>query len=204
MAPQMQANPFESPRTETAPRLANGRPPACWSLLLLPLIGIVAGVLIGALTNTLNGAVCPEYFTRVMGWPATAPIGVWSVRQGMLEGGLCGFFFALVLSIVMALRSRLRCPFRRALGYFVVACLGVVLCTILGGVVGAGWAASDPASYLAAFPTAISPGTARFAWVGGSIWGGQLGGLAMIVLTSIVFCVRCSTTGSESPKRART
>ncbi|MEM9186740.1 MAG: hypothetical protein AAGB00_09625 [Planctomycetota bacterium] len=186
----MAENPYQSPSTEDqsahSPSLPRGvsRRSVFWLLA----IGVIAGVAIGAATNAVNGLVCPQYFSIVMGWKLPGWRRI--VEQGIIEGAATGLIFAIVLLAVVGLRTGGRARLTDALPYFWATCSAVLALWALGGMMGCGWATLDGASYRAAFPIAPAAGTPAFGWVGGSIWGAQLGGAAATVVVSTVFWLR--------------
>lgn len=149
-------------------------------------MGIAAGVVLGALTNAVNGHVSPEYFAAVMGWnPADA--GRLAITQGVLEGAILGGVFGLAVAISFAASTGARGPMGlvvRALGMAVVI---VLVCWAVFGALGVLLAVADPRSFRSLFigVPADPDGTRRYAWVGGTIWGGYAGAL----MGAVVACV---------------
>ena len=61
--------------------------------------GILAGALVGAATNAVNGLVSPTYFIRIMCWQHVENVWRASVAQGIFEGCVFGFVFSLIFTI---------------------------------------------------------------------------------------------------------
>lgn len=180
-------NPYESPKTaSSAVEVAGNR----WSLLVLLPTGMVASSVLGAVTNMINGAVSPEYFSIVMGWSRHGNIWARSVFQGALEGLAYGLAFSFIFMMTAAIASRLKCDYRHAVAYIPLACGGVLITWTIGGVIGLTWAATNPPLYRSVFPVVPYVGVERFGWVGGSIWGAIYGGLIVVGLASALFVIR--------------
>jgi hypothetical protein len=105
--------------------------------------------------------------------------GVWlrAVVQGMLEGGVLGGLFGVVVAVAFAASTRLRGPLWLATGALAVAVMAVLVCWVAFGVLGVVLAVSDPGAVRAVLPGVPTDdaGTRRYAWVGGTIWGGYTG-----------------------------
>ena len=53
---------------------------------------VVGCAALGALTNSVNGLISPEYFRTILGWVYLSDMDVWraSIAQGILEGVIFG------------------------------------------------------------------------------------------------------------------
>jgi len=157
-----------------------------WVPALMLVIGLAAGVVTGALTNAVNGLISPLYFETIMGWD---PPFVWlmSIEQGMLEGAVLGLFFGLVVATSFAVSTGLRGPLRLAGGALTRATAVCLICWAIGGSIAVALAATQPSWYASTFVGVPGdPGErARYAWVGGSIWGAYGG----TFIAAVVACV---------------
>jgi pimeloyl-ACP methyl ester carboxylesterase len=144
----------------------------------IALTGILAGALIGATTNAVNGYVSPTYFQHILGWDFP---NIWaaSIIQGVFEGLLYGLFIALVFGVAVALMTRGQATYGFAVRHLLIVIGAVYLCWTLGGLLAMGLAALSPDVYRAMiFMVPEDFGQMlRYAWVGGSIWGGMIGGV---------------------------
>lgn len=89
------------------------------------------------------------------------------IATGRITGNACSFSFAF-----------------KYLSYIVV---GATFCWVLGGLAAMVWAGVDPGTYRAlivSVPDEFGEMLA-FAWVGGSIWGAQIGGFVSVVLALV-------------------
>lgn len=154
--------------------------------------GVLASAGLGAFTNSVNGAVSPTYFVRILRWHDVENVWRASIAQGVFEGILYGLFFSLVLTSVIGVVSRGRCPYGFAAGHLTGVFGATLLCWVLGGLIGVGLSALSPEFYRRAFiGVPEDPGEmCRYAWVGGSIWGAVFGGLACVILGAILFVPR--------------
>lgn len=143
------------------------------------------GAVLGAVTNLVNGSVSGEYFSIVMGWNAIeAPL--LAIPQGMLEGGALGAAFGIVVAISFAASTKLRGGSGLALRAWGMAVLAVLVCWGVGGACGVGIASCSPNLFHAMFPPSrAAVELSRYAWVGGSIWGGYGG----TIVGSAVACI---------------
>jgi hypothetical protein len=148
-------------------------------------MGVSAGIVLGALTNAVNGLVSPQYFVALMGWQSH--VWVRAVGQGMLEGGVLGGLFGIVVAIAFAASTGLRGPLRLATGALAVAVGAVLVCWIAFGVLGVLIAATDRVFVRSIFigVPADDTGMRRYAWVGGTIWGGYAGALVGAVAACV-------------------
>jgi hypothetical protein len=157
-------------------------------LAAVALTGVVAGGVLGAITNAVNGWVSPQYFVAILGWHDVEDVWRASIAQGLFEGLLFGVFFSLIFSAVSGLITRASCPYAFAFKHVLGILAGALVCWGLGGLAGMGLASLSPEFYRRAFigvPAEFGP-MIRYAWVGGSIWGLELGGLAAVILGLVV------------------
>jgi hypothetical protein len=152
------------------------------------LTGVLAGGALGAVTNAVNGWVSPRYFVTILGWNDVEDVWRASIAQGLFEGLLFGFFFSMIFTTVSGLITRSACPYAFAFRHLLGILAGALVCWGLGGMAAMGLAALSPEFYRRAFfgvPAEFGP-MIRYAWVGGSIWGIELGGLAAVILGLVV------------------
>lgn len=183
-------NPYTSPqcidRTIRIPSRFTAR-----RMLALLSVGVSGGALLGVLTNSVNGAVSPQYFRDVMGWSGSH-IWLRAVGEGALEGAGYALAYGILFMILIATVSQRRCRFRTAMryvGFTFALALGFWL---LGG------AAAVACAWL--FPSVCNPryfghnitwpAFGCYAWVRGSIQGIVDGGLASVLITSAVYARR--------------
>lgn len=165
------------------------RPLALFGLLLT---GPALGAVLGAMTNSINGAVSPVYFRAVMNWSAVTNIWRASIAQGIYEGVLFGLGMAVLYAVVVGIVARGCAPYRLALVYLLAAAGFALTASAAGGLVALGLAALSPEYWQNTFagaPAAVGP-LLRYAWVGGSIWGLQFGGLAGLIVACVTFAMR--------------
>jgi hypothetical protein len=155
-------------------------------------VAILAGGVLGALTNFINGRVSALYFQNIMRWNDVSDIARAAVAEGIFEGLICGLVFGTIFVVAFSIISRLRFGIAEALSYLGFWIGSAFLAWCLGGVLGILLAWVSPDSYRHAFigvPQDFSS-MLRYAWVGGSIWGVQFGGFALLVLWIVVFALR--------------
>ncbi len=160
-----------------------------WTPIIIAPIAVLLGVIFGAMTNVVNACVSLDYFSIVMDWEASPQVlWHWTILQGVLEGGVLGSIFGIIFSITIAASTRLRCPLVFAAKYLVKAVLVVLVCWIIGGVIGVTLSHSNRSLWGSVFiavpPTLSLP---RFAWVGGTINGAYLGVPIALLWLSILF-----------------
>jgi hypothetical protein len=164
------------------------------ALVGLTATGVLAGAALGAVTNFFNGWLSPAYFRNILGWHDVADevLRRAVVAQGILEGLGLGLFLSLVLVVVAGVVSRARCSYGFGTAILLAVAAGTLACWALGGLVGMGLATLSSEFYRHTFrgapadPRELLP----YAWVGGSIAGSELGGLALTVLGSFLFYAR--------------
>jgi hypothetical protein len=169
-------NPFQQPPTRPL------------TLFAVALSGVAASALLGAATNAVNGAVSPRYFITILHWHDVENVWRASIAQGVFEGLCFGLFFSLLFTAGTGVLTGAACDYAFAFKHL----LGVVAAALafwaVGGLAAMGLATLSPEFYRRAFlgvPDEFGPMLA-YAWVGGSIWGVQLGGLVSVVLVLVV------------------
>jgi hypothetical protein len=153
-------------------------------LVGIAVIGVLASGFLGGTTNAVNGAVSPLYFVTILGWTGVEDVWRASIAQGVFEGLLFGVFFSLVFTVAVGIITEAACSFGFAFRHLLGVLGGAYLCWVFGGLAGMGLAALSPEFYRRAFigVPADFEQMLRYAWVGGSIWGAELGGMASVVL----------------------
>jgi hypothetical protein len=155
--------------------------------LVLPavaLCGTLAAGMLGGLTNAVNGAVSPTYFVNVLRWYNVEHLWRASIAQGVFEGLLFGLALSLVFTVGMGLITAVACSFRFAMQHLLCVFAGAAICWGVGGATAVGLAALSPEFYRQTFPE-VPQGLGPmlcYAWVGGSIWGVELGGFASMII----------------------
>lgn len=171
------------------------------SLVAIEASGILASAVLGAVINSVNGGVSPEYFITVLRWNAVTDVWRAAIAQGIFEGLLFGAFFSTILTIGIGLISRGRCSYRLALRHLGFVLSGAFGCWIVGGLCAVILATISPEFYRHTFfgvPEELEP-MRRYAWVGGSIWGVQMGGLISVTLALVVFRSRWHALHEQAP-----
>jgi hypothetical protein len=166
--------------------LSRSRPGA---LIGLAFAGVLLGAALGALTNSINGAVSPLYFQTILRWHDVSNVWRASIAQGILEGLLFGLVLSIIFTTVVGVVTKGRCPFRLSAIYLLSVGAAALVCWTLGGSIAMGLAALSPEFYRHTFrgvPEGMNE-MLRYAWVGGSIWGIQFGGLASVIVGSVLF-----------------
>jgi hypothetical protein len=152
------------------------------TLFGVALTGVFSSACLGAVTNTVNGWVSPQYFEVIMQWDGVEDVWRASIAQGILEGLLFGTFFSL------GIITRASCDYWFAVRHLLGIVAGAFVCWIIGGLAAIGLATLSPEFYRRAFFGVPDEHRAMlaYAWVGGSIWGVQLGGLVSVLLGLVV------------------
>jgi Na+/H+-translocating membrane pyrophosphatase len=159
------------------------------AMIAVAFTGVTVGAALGALTNAINGRVSPLYFRNIMGWDEVENVWRASIAQGILEGLLFGLVFAVIFICVVGIVSKARCPYPLAAVYLVLIAVCALVCWAIGGLIGMGLATLSPEFYRHTFrgvPEGFNE-MLRYAWVGGSIWGIEFGGLAFLIVGSVLF-----------------
>ncbi len=164
------------------------------ALVGLAATGVLVGAALGAATNFFNGWLSPVYFRNVLAWHDVAEEALRRavVAQGIFEGLGFGLFLSLVLVVVAGVVSRARCSYGFGAAILLAVAAGTLACWAIGGLVGMGLATLSPEFYRHTFRgTPADPRELlRYAWVGGSISGIEVGGLALTILGSFLFYAR--------------
>lgn len=152
-------------------------------------VGVLSGMLLGAVTNAINGAVSPKYFELVMKWESVSNIWLASIVQGALEGFIYGLIISLFYTVSVAKHTDFAAPFAFAVKHFVGIIVGTLACWTAGGVFGSLITIANPERWSSAYPslpkdTAVLIG---FGWVAGSIWGAMLGSVASVTVGLLIF-----------------
>jgi hypothetical protein len=158
------------------------------TLFGIAVTGVFASAALGAVTNAVNGLVSPQYFVTILGWRGVEDVWRASIAQGIFEGLCFGVFFSLVFTAGVGIITRASCRYGFAVRHLLGIVAGAFVCWLIGGVAAMGLASLSPEFYRRAFigvPDEFGPMLA-YAWVGGSIWGVQLGGLVSVVLGLVV------------------
>ena len=157
------------------------------TIFYVALTCILLGGFIGATTNMINASVSPYYFKAVMHWDFE-DIWVASVAQGILEGLIYGVIFGLMFTTGFGLITKGQAPYRFAFIQLLKITALVFACWAAGGLLAMLLATLSSNFYKGHFPLAPSEKVEllKFAWVGGSIWGGMIGGLLSSVLGVVV------------------
>jgi hypothetical protein len=177
----------ERPMTGSLP----GQDPPVRPLTLFATVitGILAGGALGAVTNAINGAISPHYFVIVMQWHWVQDVWRASVAQGIFEGLLFGVLFSLIFTTGVGIMTRGTCRYGVAVRQMLGIAAGAFVGWLLGGLAAIGLASLSPDFYRRTFsgvPEETGP-MLSYAWVGGSIWGIELGGLVSVVLGLVIF-----------------
>lgn len=189
------------------PTFARLRRARSWPLLWLVPIGVLSGMVGGALMNAINGWLSPNYFSwfswsqnsfvmfGVFYFDGFTDFGRWLrvVLQGMLEGMVFGVIFSVIYTTVVITISRAHCPLRVALCGMFRSILLLGLTSFLCGLNSIVLAQFLPSNLqeligvpmIARFGTSIND--IRFVYVWGSIWGIYFGGIVAVIVGCIWF-----------------
>lgn len=153
-----------------------------FNLLYLAFVIIGIAVFIGASTNLINGMVSEEYFRKIMAWDFN---GIWlaAVFQGISEGAIYGFLFSFVFTLGFAQITKMEADWSFAKRQLKKIVLIIYSFWILGGIIAIILAFVFPENYdriIYSVPKETIP-RMGYAWVGGSIWGGLVGGIISII-----------------------
>lgn len=162
------------------------------TLIAIAASTILAGALIGASTNAINAAISPTYFISIMGWLRVDDVWRASVAEGILEGLVLGIVFALVFTTTIGIITKATCCYTTALRYLLAILAATYGCWAAGGLIAIGLASFSHDFFRAKFigvPVEFGP-MLRYAWVGGSIWGVEFGGLLAVVIGLVAFRAR--------------
>lgn len=150
--------------------------------LLAFLIPIIGGV-IGGTTNWINGKISKEYFKLVMDWNFPNVRYV-AIIQGIFEGLGYGIVFSCIFTIGFAWITKMKADW----GFTIQQLKKIVLIIyggwFLGGSLTMLFTLVFPATFEAYLIYILSTkklALVRFAWVGGSVWGGMIGGVIALI-----------------------
>lgn len=174
----------------TMPTFARWRRARFWPLLWLIPIGILAGIVSGALMNAINGWVSPNYFSMFSYTNNPYSLEGWYriVRHGMREGAVFGVIFSVIYTFVVLVGSRGNCPFRLALRGMLRSIFLLGLTSVLFGLNALllTWIApSLIQSRLGILPNNIAD--LKFLYVDASIWEIYFGGIITVIVGCIWF-----------------
>jgi hypothetical protein len=161
-----------------------------------PFVTFIASTLgggaLGALTNLINGRISPLYFQNIMRWRDVPDISRAAIAQGLFEGLICGLIFGTIFVVALSIISELRLGIAHALAYLGLLIGSAFLAWCLGGILAILLAWISPDFYRHTFRGVPEdfPSRLRYAWVGGSIWGVQFGGFALLIIWIAVFGVK--------------
>jgi hypothetical protein len=164
---------------------------------------VLAGAVMGGVSNAVNGGVSGAYFVSNLGWDEMAEDQVHraAVAQGIFEGLIFGLVSGLLFTCVVAWVSRVRCAYPVAVRY-VLGMLGTaVACWVVGGLVALGLAWLSPEFFRETFHKVPeeSGEALRYAWVGGSIMGAQWGCVFAVPVACLLFRARWRRAEAEAP-----
>ena len=166
-----------------------GRETRPLAVAAIALSGVLASGFLGGTTNAVNGAVSPTYFVTILGWHGVEDVWRASIAQGVFEGLLFGIFFSLLYTVVTGIITGASCSFGFAFKHLLGILGGTYVCWALGGLAAIGLVTLSAEFYRRTFIGVPKEfGTMlRFAWVGGSIWGAEFGGLVSVVVGLVIF-----------------
>jgi hypothetical protein len=158
------------------------------NLISIAVSCVLLGGVLGGITNAVNGAVSPLYYETIMRW-SDVDTHTASIAQGIFEGLLFGAFVSVVFTSVVGIVTRGTCPYAYAMKSLLLIALTALGFWVLGGLLAMGLAAISPDFYRNTFigvPSSV-PAMLRYAWVGGSIWGAEIGAVLATIIGAIIF-----------------
>lgn len=157
------------------------------TIVFIGLTCILIGGLIGAITNMINGVVSPYYFKAVLNW-SFQDIWLASVAQGIFEGLIYGVIFSVIFTTGFGIITKGLATFIFAFRILLKITAVVLLCWIVGGLIATLLASMSPDFYRSHFPLTPTDQSEmiKFAWVGGSIWGGMIGAFLCTFMSVIL------------------
>ncbi len=163
-----------------------------FALMAVAVTGVAGCATLGALTNAVNGWVSPDYFRTVLDWSTMSDVSVWraSIAQGILEGVMFGLVLSAIYTAVVGISSGVRCPYLFAATHLAGILAAALACWAIGGILAIGLLALSPEFYRHTFYPYDFGSMAPYAWVGGSIWGVEFGGLFCLVIGAVLFRAR--------------
>jgi hypothetical protein len=143
----------------------------------------------GMIMNMINSAVRAEYFIKILRWENVKDISSAAIAQGMYQGIIEGSFFSLLFSCVYVISNKAELALASTIKWIV--CMGIAAFALwaIGGIIAVALAMLSPEFYRQSFIGVPDEFGAmlRYAWVGGSIWGGTFGGIAVMAIGAIMF-----------------
>lgn len=179
--------PVDAPSLQDAPP-----PPRPVDLSALAVTGVLLGAATGALTNAVNGWVSPLYFVTILGWEEGHDVQSAAIGQGIFEGVLLGGVLSVLFAAAVGWISRAACPYALAVRYLIGTFLAALACWTAGGLCAVAMALVSPGFYRSTFigfPEGLEA-MLRYAWVGGSLVGVELGAVASAILAVVLFQAR--------------
>ena len=158
------------------------------NIILIAITCIFLGAIIGLITNMINGVISPLYFRNIMQWHDINNIWSAIIAQGLFEGLIYGCVFSVIFTLVV-ITTKPICSYSYAVKFLMGISITVLLFWLLGGVIAIILASLSPEFYQKAFigvPEDHTP-MLKYAWVGGSIWGGMFGGFFSAIVGSLIF-----------------
>ena len=158
-------------------------------LFLLTVTGILFGAIVGAITNSINGLVSPRYYEVILGWEGVNNIWRASIAQGIFEGVIFGTLLSLLFVTIVGLITKVKCSYKLGVKYLTGIIALSIIFWILGGIMGLLLSLLSPEFFQSRFHNVPKETIAlmKYAWVGGSIWGIELGGFISVILGSLIF-----------------
>ncbi len=158
------------------------------ALAAIGLVGILAGAVLGGATSVVNSLISKDFFINVYGWENVTEVWRSALASGILAGLIFGIIFSLIFTTVVGFVSKAACPFGFAFLHILVIYLVVIAFWVLGGLIAIGLATLSPEFIRNTYrvPEGFGPMLA-FVWVGGSGNGAIWGGLASVIIGSLIF-----------------
>lgn len=153
------------------------------------LTGILGAGALGAITNAINANISERYYRIKLGWFDIEHINQAIIAQGIFEGLVLGLILSSVLTTAVGLISRGECSYSFGIRHTGGLLLSALICWIIGGLLAMALAVISPEFYMHAFmgvPEAAGE-RIRYAWVGGSIWGVEFGGIGATLVMIALF-----------------
>jgi len=150
------------------------------AFLALLLIGI--GGFVGGTTNLINVNISEEYFRQIMGWDFP---GIWlaAIFQGVFEGIIYGLIFGFIFTIRFATITKKKADWKFTKKQLKKIIFVIYGCWIIGGIIAIILAFVFPEDYDLIIHSVPKEKFSRagYAWVGGSILGGMIGGIISVI-----------------------
>lgn len=158
------------------------------NIILIAITCIALGAIIGLFTNMINGVISPLYFINIMQWHDIDNIWSAIITQGFIEGLIYGGIFAVIFTVVVVTTKPI-CSYSYAVKFLMRIGVTILSFWFLGGVIATILASLSPEFYQKTFIGVPEAHTQmlKYAWVGGSIWGGMFGGFFAAIIGSLIF-----------------